>query len=107
MIIRSLAAAALLLGSAAAIAAPAKPKPATALLITNARGAPATAVEISAGDETVKLARPLAPKGRMTLKLPKMAGCMVSVAAAFEDDFTVQLDEFDVCKDKTVRFTDE
>ena len=32
---------------------------------------------------------------------------MVSVAAAFEDDFTVELDEFDVCKDKTVRFTDE
>ncbi|HEY8382651.1 MAG TPA: hypothetical protein VIL09_10940 [Microvirga sp.] len=106
MIARLLATTGLILLAGTALAAPAKPKPATALQITNARDVPATAVEIGVGETSVKLAKPLAPKGRTNLKLPKMNGCLVSVAAVFADESVVELDEFDVCKEKTVRFTD-
>jgi len=105
MLIRFLAAAGVIVAATSAQAAP-KPKPATALLITNARQEAATRVTVSAGDKTVSLSKPLAPKAKTTLKLPKMSDCVVSVAATFEDDSVVELDDFDTCKDKNVRFTD-
>jgi hypothetical protein len=106
MILRLIAVGGLMVAAVAAQAAPAKPKPAAALLITNARAVPATEVTIEAGDQSVKLAKPLAAKAKASLKLPKMSGCMVAVAATFADDSVVEFDEFDVCKEKTVRFTD-
>ena len=105
MLIRlAIAGAALALACTAAAAQAGKP--ASSLVITNARAVPATEVAVSAGEAVVKLPRALAPKGRATLKLPKIAGCTVAVVATFADESVVEVDEFDVCREKTVRFTD-
>lgn len=101
----ALAGGALALLALPAMAAP-KPRPATALAIVNARAVPATEVSVSAGDAVANLPKPLAPKGRATLKLPKLTGCMVAVSAVFADETVAEIDEFDVCKEKQVRFTD-
>jgi hypothetical protein len=106
MIIRIVTATSLLLAATSAIAAPTKPKPVSAVVITNAREVPAIDVAIGANGQTVRLAKPLAPRAKTTLRLPKMTGCMVAVAATFEDESTAELPELDVCKDSTVRFTD-
>jgi hypothetical protein len=105
MIVRILTATSLFL-AAPAIAAPTKPKPVSAVVITNSREVPATDVAIGANGQTVRLAKPLAPKAQATLRLPKMAGCMVVVAAVFEDEATSELSELDVCKDKAIRLID-
>ena len=106
MIVRILAATSLLLAASAAFAAPTKPKPVSAVVITNSRGVQATDVAVGANGQTVRLSKPLAPKAQATLRLPKMAGCMVVVAARFEDEAASELSELDVCKDRTIRFTD-
>ena len=106
MIFRIATAASLLLAATGAIAAPAKPKTVSSVVITNAREVPATDVAIGVNGQTVRLAKPLTSKAKTTLKLPKMTGCMVAVAATFEDESLVELPELDVCKDSTVRFTD-
>ena len=106
MIVRILTATSLLLAAPAAIAAPTKPKQVSAVVITNSRDVPATDVAIRANGQTVRLAKPLAPKAQATLRLPKMAGCMVVVAAVFEDEATSEHSELDVCKDRIIRFTD-
>ena len=93
-------------------AAPAaKPKkraagPPAAVTVTNASKSTATEVVITADDKTAKTSKPLAPKAKATVKLPKLKGCMVSVAASFEGEAQADLGEFDVCKDKNIRFTD-
>jgi hypothetical protein len=106
MMFRAVAATCLLLAAGHAIAAPEKPKPASALVITNAREVPATDIAIGANGQTVRVAKPLASQAKTTLKLPKMPGCVVAIVANFADESSVQMDEFDVCKDRTVRFTD-
>jgi hypothetical protein len=106
MIVRIFTAASLLLAATAAIAAPTKPKPVSAVVITNTREVPATDVAIGANGQTVRLARPLAPRKQATLRLPKMTGCMVVVAAVFEDTAMSEPSELDVCKDRTIRLTD-
>ena len=103
---RILMAAGLVLVAGAAWAAPAKPKPATAVSITNARDVTATEVSIEAAEGTVRLTKPLAARARTSLKLPKMAGCNVAIAAVFEDESIVEIEEFDICKDSKIRFTD-
>jgi hypothetical protein len=106
MLFRVIAATSLLLATSNAIAAPTKPKPASALVITNAREVPAIDVAIGANGQTVRIAKPLASKAKITLKLPKMSGCMVAVSATFEDESAAELGEFDVCQDSTIRLTD-
>src|SRR3954471_23796430 len=80
-------------GSAPAEAAPEaaapKPKPKQkgppgAVTIVNASAKTVTGVVITGGDQTATLPKPLAPKGRTAVKLPKIKGCTVSVAATFE-----------------------
>ena len=66
----------------------------------------ATGIVITAGDKTTKLSKPLAPEGRATNILPKLKGCTVSVAATFEAGGKSDAETFDVCKDKSIRFTD-
>jgi hypothetical protein len=105
MPMRFYAAAGLAIIATGAVAAPAA-KPAGALSITNARAVPAVEVVIGAGEKTVGLPKPLAPNAKATLKLPKVTGCTVSVSATFADESVVELDDFDVCKEKTIRFTD-
>ena len=106
MTFRTIAATALLLAATGAVASPTKPNPASAVLVTNSREVAVTDMAIEAGGQTVRLAKPLAPKAKATLKLPKMSGCIVAVAATFEDESTADLSELDVCKDRNVRFTD-
>jgi hypothetical protein len=106
MIFRITTATSLLLAATSAIAAPVKAKPVSTIVITNARAVPATDVAIGANGQIVRLPKPLAPKAKTTLRLPKMTGCMVAVAATFEDESTAEFPELDVCQDKTVRFTD-
>jgi hypothetical protein len=67
---------------------------------------PLTGVVITAGDKTTKLSKPLAPKARATVRLPKMKGCTVSVAATFEDGGKSDTDAFNVCQEKLIRFTE-
>ncbi len=86
-------------------AAPAR-KPASALIITNARAVPAAEVAVRVSQGAVTLTRPLAPGAKATLKLPKMTDCIVSIFAMFEDESVVDVEEFDICREKTIRFTD-
>src|SRR4051812_4578996 len=86
-----------------------KPKrkgPPSSVTVINATASPVAGVVITAGDKTTKLSKPLAPKARATVKLPKMQGCTVSVAATFEGGGKSDAETFDVCKDKSIRFTD-
>src|ERR671933_1324667 len=102
-------------GTAPAEAAPEaaapKPKPKQkgpprALTVVNASTKAVTEVAITAGDKTASLSKPLAPKARTAVKLPKMKGCTVSVAASFEGGGKSDADAFDVCREKLIRFTD-
>ena len=57
-------------------------------------------------DAISSTSKTVGPKARATLKLPKLQGCTVSVTASFEGGGQVDVGEFDICKDKTIRFTD-
>ena len=86
-----------------------KPKrkgPPSSVTVINATANTATGIVITAGEKTTTLSKPLAPKGRATVKLPKMQGCTVSVAATFEGGGRSDAETFDVCKEKSIRFTD-
>ncbi len=86
-----------------------KPKqkgPPGAVTVVNASTKTVTEVAITAGDKTASLSKPLAPKARTAVKLPKMKGCTVSVAATFEGGGKSDADTFNVCKEKSIRFTD-
>src|SRR4051812_40069635 len=74
--------------------------------VVNASAKTVTEVVLTAGDQTATLPKPLAPKGRIALKLPKLKGCTVSVAATFEGGGTSDADAFNVCQAKLIRFTD-
>jgi hypothetical protein len=99
-------------GAPAAAAKPrskrtAAPKPAAAVTVTNASTHTATKIVITGDDEkTATLSKPLASKARAVVKLPKLKGCTVAVQATFESEGLVDVGEFDICKDKTIRFTD-
>jgi hypothetical protein len=96
----------------AAEVAPAKktrakaPRPAQVVTLTNASGQTAKEIVITGEEQTAKLTKPLAPKARASLRMPKLKGCTVSVAAMFEGEGQVDLGEFDICKERTIRFTD-
>ena len=92
-------------------AAAPKPKPKQkgppgAVTIVNASTKAVTEVAITAEDKTASLSKPLAPKARTAVKLPKMKGCTVSVAASFEGGGRSDADAFNVCQEKLIRFTD-
>ena len=80
--------------------------PPGAVTVVNASAKTVTEVAITAGDKTASLSKPLAPKARAAVKLPKMKGCTVSVAATFEGGGKSDADAFNVCKEKLIRFTD-
>ncbi len=83
------------------------PQPAQVVTLTNATRQTATEVIITGEEEkTAKLSKPLAPKAKASLKLPKLKECLVQVAATFEGEGQVDIGEFDICKDKTIRFTE-
>jgi hypothetical protein len=85
----------------------AAPKPASAVTVTNASTHTATRIVMTGEDEqAATVSKPLAPKAKAVVKLPKLKGCTVAVQATFESEGLVDVGEFDVCKDKTIRFTD-
>ena len=93
-------------GTAAPKPKPKRRGPPSSVTVINATASTATGVIITAGDKTTTLSKPLAPKGRAVVRLPKMKGCTVSVAATFEGGSKSDAEIFDVCKDKSIRFTD-
>ena len=82
------------------------PQAPSVVTLANASTKTAVMVIITTEDSTASTSKPLAPKARTTLKLPKLQGCTVSVTASFEGGGQVEVGEFDICKDKTIRFTD-
>jgi hypothetical protein len=85
---------------------PAAQQPPSVVTVVNASTHTATMVVITTEDATASTSKPLASKPRTTLKLPKTQGCTVSVSASFQGGGQVDVGEFDICKDKTIRFTD-
>ena len=85
-----------------------RPKPSgPSLTVVNARDTAATQVAVVAGDKTIRTSKPLAPKARAVMKLPRMKGCTVTVAAAYAgDDALTEVGEVNVCKEKSVRLVD-
>lgn len=86
--------------------APAGPTPASVITVANATANQAWRVEIMAEGQSVRLPKALPPKASATVKLPKLTGCIVSVVAGFVGGAQVEVDEFDICKEKTIRFTE-
>src|SRR5215204_3928207 len=89
-----------------AVTKPPKPRAATAVTIVNGREIPAMTLTVMADAKTVGHAEPLAPNAKVSLKLPKMKGCLVTVAATFEGGSVSDGGDIDVCKVKLVRLTD-
>jgi hypothetical protein len=76
------------------------------ITVVNASTQTAVMVIITSEDATATTSKPLGSKARTTVKLPKLQGCTVSVAASFQGGGQVDVGEFDICKDRTIRFTD-
>ncbi len=85
---------------------PTGPTPAQALTVVNASGNTALDVIIEGEDQSARLGKPLAPKAQATLKLPKLKRCTVSVVAMFQGGGKAEVEEFDVCKETSIRFTE-
>lgn len=87
--------------------APKGPVPARVLAITNASVSTLTALEVSQDGKGAKLAKPLKAKGKTSLKLPAFKTCEATVAYSFEGTAQPISSEVDICKDKSLRLTDE
>ena len=86
---------------------PAAAKPADSVTVTNASANTALQIVITGDDDkTATVSKPLAAKAKTVVKLPKLKGCTVSVAATFEEGGKSDADAFNVCKEKLIRFTD-
>ncbi len=85
---------------------PKGPTPAEVVTIVNASPNTALDVIVSGEDQTARLGKPLAPKAQASLKLPKLKRCMVSVTAMFQGGGQAEVEELDICKEKSIRFTE-
>ncbi len=75
------------------------PRFATTLTIVNGRAVPATAVAVLVGAKVVTRSGPLAPNGRVTLKLPSVKACRVSVVASFPGWYSsLRSGKVNICK---------
>lgn len=83
-----------------------KSRAVTAVIVVNGSEVPATTITITEEAKIVSHAGPLAPKAQATLKLPRMTGCLVTVAATFEGGSVSDGRAIDVCRVKLVRLTD-
>jgi hypothetical protein len=103
---------------AAATAAPARArkaakkkaaaKNATEIVLVNNRNAVVTGVSVTsaAGKSVASLKKALEPGKKISIKLPKGAGCTFAINASFSDDAEFDQSEVNLCTDKTVRFTE-
>ncbi|WP_375461829.1 hypothetical protein [uncultured Enterovirga sp.] len=85
---------------------PRGPVPARSLSVQNDSQNALISLEVSGEGKSARLAKPLKPKGKTTLRLPALKSCTVSVAAGFENSGEAQASDLDICKEKVVRFTD-
>jgi len=75
------------------------PRPASTLTILNGRAIAATSVAVLAGRKVVARSGPLASNARVTLKLPGLKACRVSVVARFPLWYSaLRSGAVDVCK---------
>jgi len=88
----------------------AKPKPKrnpnlppASITVINASTAVATDVTVGTEEKMARLPKPLQPKARAVLKLPRLKGCIVSVRANLEGIGEIDTAEFNVCKEKSIR----
>ena len=102
--------AAITLALVAAGPALAQSRPPAQIAIHNMRAAPLTTFEIATTGEQPrlvgKLAKPLAPGARTTVKLNKPVGCNFYVLARFADDAESDAEAMDLCKDRSIRLTE-
>lgn len=83
------------------------PKNATELVLTNARPATVTGFELSReGKKFAAIKKPLEAGKKITIKLPKNAGCEFVVNVAFSDEAEFEETQVNLCADKTVRLID-
>ena len=85
---------------------PRGPVPARALSIANDSTTTVSEIEVTAEGKTARLSRPLAPKAKTSLKLPTLKACLVTVTTSFEGAAEADTTSQDICKDRTIRFTD-
>lgn len=85
---------------------PKRPTPARSLVISNASSNTLTSLEVSGDGQTARLTKPLVPKERTTLKLPALKRCIVTVSADFEGAAEAAASDFNVCREKIIRFTE-
>ncbi len=85
---------------------PRGPVPARSLTVQNASANTLTALEVSGDGKSARLANPIKAGGKASLKLPAMKRCVVAVSASFEGAGQAEASEFDICNDKTIRFTE-
>jgi hypothetical protein len=72
---------------------------ATMLTVVNGRAVSATAVAVLVGTKAVARSGPLASNTRVTLKLPRIKGCRISVVASFPGWYSaITRGKIDVCK---------
>jgi hypothetical protein len=76
---------------------------ATMLTVVNGRAVSATAVAVLVGTKAVARSGPLASNTRVTLKLPRIKGCRISVVASFPGWYSaITRGKIDVCKSRRV-----
>ena len=90
----------------AAATKPAKPRAATTVTVVNGREITATNITVLAGGKPVSHGGPLGPKAQATLKLLRITGCRVTVAATFDGGSVSDGSAIDLCRVKLVRLTD-
>src|SRR5215207_5763333 len=76
---------------------------ATTLTVVNGRAVSTTTVAVLVGTKAVARSGPLASNTRVTLKLPQIKGCRVSVVASFPGWYSaIARGKIDVCKTRRV-----
>jgi cytoskeletal protein RodZ len=86
-------------GGPGAATKPTKPHTEAALMVMNGRAFPITQVTVMEGRRVVKRSGPLPPNARVTLKLPNLRGCIVSVRATFRGGAVSRVGKLNVCKE--------
>jgi hypothetical protein len=76
------------------------------LTIVNRRTVSVTTVIVTAEAKTVRHAKPLTPNAKVTVKLPPMKGCLVTVAAAIQGGELQKLGKVNACKQTVAGLTD-
>ena len=85
---------------------PKKPTPTRSITVSNASANTLTSLEISGEGKTARLEKPLGPNQRTTLKLPVFKTCVVAVVAGFEGAGEAEASDYNLCREKSLRFTE-